>query len=396
MNVLVLNCGSSSVKFQLVNPAGKRALAKGIIEEIGSRKAILTCQVNGRDDIKKALKVPNHDAAIRLALSTLLHPVYGVISDPSEIDAVGHRVVHAGEGLTDSVLITDDVTDVIRSCIKFAPLHNPHNLCGIEMATELLPGVPQVAVFDTAFHQQMPAEAYMYALPLTAYTELGIRRYGFHGTSHRFVAIAAAKKLGRPLEELKMITCHLGNGASVTAVKGGVSIETSMGFTPLEGLVMGTRSGDIDPAIVLYLMEHEGLGSDEVNKLLNKQSGLLGLSGISNDMREILTEAERGNEDAALAVDVFCHRILKYVGSYAAVMGGLDALVFTGGIGENAPQIREKVCARLEFLGIKLSRAKNGRNATSIGSGPTAVLVINTNEELAIAQDTRRILREME
>ncbi len=392
MNVLVLNCGSSSVKFQLVDPVSKRALAKGNVEHIGSRHALLTCLAQGKSEIKEVLEVPNHNAAIRLALSTLLHPEYGVISDPSEIDAVGHRVVHAGEELTDSVLITDDVIEIIRSCVKFAPLHNPHNLCGIEMVMELLPDAPQVAVFDTAFHQQMPAEAYTYALPLTAYTQLGIRRYGFHGTSHRFVATAAAKKLGRPLEELKLITCHLGNGASVAAVKGGVSVETSMGFTPLEGLVMGTRSGDIDPAIVLYLMEREGLGSGEVNTILNKKSGLLGLSGVSNDMRELLTETEQGNENAALAVDIFCHRILKYIGSYAAVMGGLDALVFTGGIGENSPQVREKACAGLEFLGIKLSRAKNAKNATSIGSGRTPVLVIDTNEELAIAQDTRRIL----
>ena len=394
MNVLVLNCGSSSVKFQLLNPARKRPLAKGLVEKVGSRHALLAYQTRGKTEIKEVLEVPNHEAAIRLALSTLLHPEYGAISDQSQIHAVGHRVVHAGEEFQDSVLIDEDVVDSIRSCVKFAPLHNPHNLRGIEVATELLPGVPQVAVFDTAFHQKMPPEAYTYALPLSAYRKLGIRRYGFHGTSHRFVAEAAAGKLDRPLSTLRVVTCHLGNGASVAAVERGTSVETSMGFTPLEGLVMGTRSGDLDPAIITYLMEREGLTGEQVNTILNKKSGLLGLSGVSNDMRELVREAAEGNADAALAVDVFCHRVRKYIGAYAAVMGGLDAVVFTGGIGENAPRIRAKICDGLEFLGIEVSRAKNARNSTSIGGGRTAVLVIQTNEELAIAKDTRRVLSE--
>lgn len=392
MNVLVLNCGSSSVKFQLLNPARKKPLAKGLIEKVGSRHALLTYQTRGKTEIKEVLEVPNHDVAIRLALSTLLHPEYGAITDQSEIHAVGHRVVHAGEEFQDSVLIDEDVIETIRDCVKFAPLHNPHNLRGIEVAKELLPGISQVAVFDTAFHQRMPAEAYTYALPLSAYRKLGIRRYGFHGTSHRFVAEAAAEKLGRPLSKLRIVTCHLGNGASAAAVSGGVSVETSMGFTPLEGLVMGTRSGDLDPAIIAHLMEREGLTGEEVNTILNKRSGLLGLSGVSNDMREIVKEASEGNADAALAVDVFCHRVRKYIGAYAAVMGGLDAVVFTGGIGENAPSVRAKICEGLEFLGIRLSRAKNARNSSSVGEGRTAVLVIQTNEELAIARDTRRVL----
>lgn len=392
MNVLVLNCGSSSVKFQLLDPARKRPLAKGLIEKIGSRRALLTYQTRGKTEIKEALEVPSHESAIRLALSTLMHPEHGAISDRSQIAAVGHRVVHAGEEFQDSVLIDEDVIESIRDCVKFAPLHNPHNLRGIEVAIDLLPGLPQVAVFDTAFHQQMPPEAYTYALPLSAYRKLGIRRYGFHGTSHRFVAEAAADRLGRPLSELRIVTCHLGNGASLAAVRGGSSIETSMGFTPLEGLVMGTRSGDLDPAIIAYLMEREGLTGEQVNTILNKRSGLLGLSGVSNDMRELVREAAEGNADAALAVDVFCHRARKYIGAYAAVMGGLDAVVFTGGIGENAPTVRAKICEGLEFLGIEIARAKNTRNSSSISEGRTPVFVIQTNEELAIARDTRRVL----
>jgi len=278
MNVLVLNCGSSSVKFQLIDPRKKKPLAKGLAERIGRRNALLTYQTQGKSEIKEVQEILDHERAIRVALSTLLHPEYGAIDDRSAIDAVGHRVVHAGEEFQDSALIDDDVLESIRSCVKFAPLHNPHNLRGIEVAMELLPLVPQVAVFDTAFHQRMPRDAYTYALPISAYRKLGIRRYGFHGTSHRYVAEVAADKLKRPLEELKLVTCHLGNGASVAAVKEGVSIETSMGFTPLEGLVMGTRSGDVDPAILLYLMEREGLSLEQVNTLLNKKSGLLGLS----------------------------------------------------------------------------------------------------------------------
>jgi acetate kinase len=364
MTVLVLNCGSSSVKFQLIDPGDPEPLGKGLVERVGTRDAILTYQSLGKDQ--------------------------------SEIDAVGHRVVHGGEKFKESVLIDDRVTDGVRACIRFAPLHNPHNLKGITVAVELLPGVPQVAVFDTAFHQTMPPEAYTYALPLALCQRLGIRRYGFHGTSHKYVAAVAAEELGRPIEELRIITCHLGNGASIAAVKHGVSVETSMGFTPLEGLVMGTRCGDIDPAIVLHLMEREGLDVRQMNDVLNKRSGLLGLSNVSNDMRAVLERADEGDRHASLAVEVFCHRGKKYVGSYAAVMGGLDALVFTGGIGENSPPVRAGMCEGLEFLGIDVSQELNEKDAPNIGVGATPVLVIHTNEELAIARDTERVLRGQE
>jgi acetate kinase len=393
MNVLVLNCGSSSVKFQLIDPVRRDPLGKGIVERVGKKDALLTYQALGKKEVKEPRDVPNHDVAVRNALALLVDPERGVIKDLSAIDAVGHRVVHAGEAFQDSVLIDQKVIETIRACEKFAPLHNPHNLRGIEVALELLPGVPQVAVFDTAFHQKMPPEAYMYGLPMSAYRKHGIRRYGFHGTSHKYVATEAARRVRRPIGKLRIVTCHLGNGCSIAAVKHGVSVETSMGFTPLEGLVMGTRCGDIDPAIVTHLMEAEGLSAQQVNTLLNTKSGLLGISGVSNDMRELERAAESGNGDARLAIDVFCHRVRKYVGAYAAVMGGLDVLVFTGGIGENQASVREKVCEGLRFLGIKIARAKNARHASNIGSGRTRVMVIHTNEEFAIAQDTRRVLR---
>lgn len=396
MTVLVLNCGSSSVKFQLIDPDEPEPLGRGLVERVGTRDAILTYQSRGKDRVRKLLPAETHDAAIRLALKHLLHPKHGAIKNQSQIDAVGHRVVHGGEKFKESVLIDERVTDGVRACIRFAPLHNPHNLKGITVAMELLPGVPQVAVFDTAFHQTIPPEAYTYALPVALCQRLGIRRYGFHGTSHKYVASVAAAELGRPLEELRIVTCHLGNGASVAAVKHGVSVETSMGFTPLEGLVMGTRCGDIDPAIVLYLMEREGYDARQVDDLLNKRSGLLGLSNVSNDMRAILERADEGDRHASLAVDVFCHRGTKYIGAYAAVMGGLDALVFTGGIGENSSPVRAGMCSGLGFLGIEVSPELNERGVTRISVGPTPVLLIHTNEELAIARDTKRVLRELE
>jgi len=396
MTVLVLNCGSSSVKFQLIDPDEAEPRGKGLVERVGTRDAILTYQSRGKERVRKLLPAETHDAAIRLALEQLLHPRHGAIDDQSEIDAVGHRVVHGGEKFKESVLIDDRVTDGIRACIRFAPLHNPHNLKGITVAFELLPGVPQVAVFDTAFHQTIPTEAYTYALPISLCQRLGIRRYGFHGTSHKYVATVAARELGRPLEELRIVTCHLGNGASIAAVKHGVSVETSMGFTPLEGLVMGTRCGDIDPAIVLHLMERESYDTRQMDDLLNKRSGLLGLSNVSNDMRAVLERADEGDRHAALAVDVFCHRGKKYIGAYAAVMGGLDALVFTGGIGENSVPVRAGMCSGLEFLGVEVSPDLNGKSETRIGVGETPVLVIHTNEELAIARDTKRVLAEIE
>ncbi|MBM3308578.1 MAG: acetate kinase [Candidatus Eisenbacteria bacterium] len=392
MNVLVLNCGSSSVRFQLIGPSSDEPLGKGHVERIGAADAVVTYRSRGKAGVRETSEVGDHGAALRMALANLLHDEQGAIATASEIGAVGHRVVHGGGIFQDAALITEYVIEGIRSCARFAPLHNPHNLRGIQVCAELLPGVPQVAVFDTAFHQTMPPEAYTYALPQDISRKLRIRRYGFHGTSHRFVAGLAAETLGRPLAELRLITCHLGNGASVTAVRGGVSVETSMGFTPLEGLVMGTRCGDMDPYVVLYLLENDGMSAADIGRLLNEQSGLLGLSGVSNDMRELLGEAELGNASARLAVDVFCHRVTKYIGAYAAVLGGADAVVFTGGIGEGSAAVREQICRGLEFLGIEVSPERNSAHGPNISVGTTPVLVVHTNEELAIARETRRVL----
>jgi len=330
----------------------------------------------------------------------LLSPNHGVIKDKSEIGSVGHRVVHGGEKFPDSVLIDSEVMQVLRACIELAPLHNPHNIRGINACIKTLPGVPQVAVFDTAFHLKMPPHAYIYGIPYVLYKRYGIRRYGFHGTSHYYVSRRAARMLNRPIEELNIITCHLGNGASMSAVKGGISIDTSMGFTPLEGLLMGTRSGDMDPAIILHVMAREELSLNEANTLLNKHSGLQGISGISGDMRDILKESGNGNANAQLALDVYCYRIQKYVGAYAAVLGGLDALVFTAGIGENSPVVRKKCCENLGFLGIQIDEEKNDQakgpqpDEIQADDSKVKVLRIPTNEELVIALDTKRVVEE--
>ncbi len=394
MRVLVLNCGSSSVKFQLFDTDEDKSLARGVVEKIGSSVAGLRYRPDGGNEITEVLEVLDHGAAIRLALSTLCNPSYGVIEDPAEVEAVGHRVVHGGERFSDAVLITDEVVAETEACSRFAPLHNPHNLRGIRACQDLLAGVPQVAVYDTAFHHTMPREAYLYALPLGLYRKLGIRRYGFHGTSHRYVAGVAARELERPLEELRLVTCHLGNGASVTAIRGGESIDTSMGFTPLEGLVMGTRCGDIDPAIVPYVMQRERLSAAEADALMNKSSGLLGLTESTNDMREIEEEAAAGSEECRYALEIFCRRVKKYVGAYAALLGGVDAVVFTGGIGENSSLVRELSLTSLDFMGIVLDPDKNRRNELLISRGGVAVMVIRTNEELAIARDTVAVLSE--
>ncbi len=395
MKVLVLNCGSSSVKFQLLDMETDTAIAKGIVEKIGTSSAILRYTPQSGRGVKEVLEVLDHETAIELTIKTLTHSRYGMIKSADEIGAIGHRVVHGGERFAESVLITDEVLDGIRECIQFAPLHNPHNLKGIEACAALLPGKDQIAVFDTAFHQNIPRHAYTYALPMALYRKLGIRRYGFHGTSHMYVAQQAAEVLGKSLGECRLITCHLGNGASVAAVKGGVSVDTSMGFTPLEGLVMGTRCGDVDPAIVPYLMQREGLSTEEVDALMNKYSGLLGVSETTNDMREIIAGAEEGNEQHRLALDIFCYRVRKYIGAYSAVLGGLDAVVFTGGIGENAPAVRTKSCEGLEAFGITLDEARNAANETTISTGPVKVLVIPTNEELAIGRATVQVLSHM-
>lgn len=397
MKILVLNCGSSSVKYELIEIEKESVLAKGIVERIGMSGALSTYQVGKKKPVKTAAEVLDHREAIKLALDALLHSKTGVIKDKKEIVAVGHRVVHGGEKFATSVLVTEEVKEGIADCIELAPLHNPHNLRGIMACEELLPGIPQVAVFDTAFHQTMPRYAYIYGLPYTQYRKYGIRRYGFHGTSHLYVSQRVAHLVDRPLTDLKVITCHLGNGVSIAAIKGGVSIDTSMGFTPLEGLVMGTRCGDIDPAIVLYIMTNEGLSINEVNTMLNFHSGLQGLSGVSSDMYDILEEEKKGNDRARLAIEIFTYHIRKYIASYAGVMGGVDAIVFTAGIGENAPRIRALSCAGLEFLGVVIDKERNEKTIKKEGeiSAPNSkvkVYCIPTNEELVIARDTYSVI----
>jgi acetate kinase len=396
MKVLVLNCGSSSLKFQLFDMDQEDVLAKGVVEKIGSSEAILTYAPTGREKMVQTREIQNHDTALNLVFSTLMHPKNGVIKSKSEIDAIGHRIVHGGEEFVDSAMITDEVKEGVRRCIQFAPLHNPHNLKGIEVCEELLEGIPQVGVFDTAFHHTLPPSSYMYALPAALYRKLKIRRYGFHGTSHGYVAVKAAEHIGKPLEKLKMVTCHLGNGCSIAAVDRGQSVETSMGFTPLEGLVMGTRCGDIDPALITYIAQTEEMSLKQVDTLLNKQSGMLGLTETSNDLREIQLQAEHGSEEHLLALQIFCHRVKKYIGSYAAVMGGLDAVVFTAGIGEKSSYVRKHCLANLQYLGITIDDKKNEDNELIISTGKVKVLVVPTNEELAIARDTKRVLQESE
>jgi acetate kinase len=392
MNVLVLNSGSSSVKFQFMRMEDEGLLAKGIVEKIGSSDAIVTYQPEGRNRIREIREVLNHSVAIEMVLNMLLSPQHGVIRQKGEIGGIGHRVVHGGEDFAESVLITDKVKAAIQRCIQFAPLHNPHNLKGIEACDKLLPGIPQVGVFDTAFHQTIPPKAYIYGLPYTLYRKLGIRRYGFHGTSHSYVARKAAEILDRPLAKLNVITCHLGNGASITAIAGGKSVDTTMGFTPLEGLVMGTRCGSIDPALVPYIMEREKLGTKEIDSIMNKNSGMLGLTETSNDMREIEQEAAHGSERHQLALEIYCHSVKKTLGAYMAELGRVDAVIFTGGIGENSRLVRRLSTAGLEGYGIVLDDGKNESNERIISSGRVKIMVVPTNEELAIARDTRRIL----
>jgi acetate kinase len=395
MKVLVLNSGSSSVKFQLMRMEDESLLAKGIVEKIGSSDAIITYQPEGKNKLREIREVPNHTTAIEMVLNLLMHPQHGVIKDKAEIDGIGHRVVHGGEDFSASVLITDKVKATIRKCIQFAPLHNPANLKGIEACDVELPGIPQVGVFDTAFHQTIPPKAFIYGLPYTLYKKLGIRRYGFHGTSHAYVAARAAEYLGKPPEKANLITCHLGNGASIAAIAGGHSVDTTMGFTPLEGLVMGTRCGDIDPALVPYIMEREKLGVKEIDSIMNKNSGMLGLTETSNDMREIEQEAARGSERHRLAIDIYCYHVRKYIGAYMAALGRVDAIIFTGGIGENSRLVRRLCVEGLETYGIVLDNAKNEKNEREITTGPVKVLVVPTNEELAIARDTKQILAAM-
>ena len=397
MNILVLNCGSSSIKYQLFDMEKEFALAKGMISRIGMSGAVLSHKPFDRPEVKVSGEILDHIQATNYVISILLSANHGVIKDRSEIHAIGHRVVHGGERFTESVLITEEVLAEIRNLIDLAPLHNPHNIRGIQACNKTLPGIPQVAVFDTAFHHRMPPHAYVYGIPYVMYKKYGIRRYGFHGPSHSYVSHRAAAVLGKPIEELKMITCHLGNGASVCAVDRGASIDTSMGFTPLEGLLMGTRCGDMDPAVILHVMGREELSLHEANTLLNKHSGLIGVSGVSSDMREIIEAANAGHSNAKLALDMYCYRLKKYIGSYTVAMGGLDAIIFTAGVGENSPEVGELTCQGLGFLGIELDK---GKNETTIGkevdissdNSRVRVLAIPTNEELVIARDTKNIV----
>ena len=392
MNVLVINCGSSSLKFQLINSDSEQVLAKGLCERIGIDGS-LTYQPAGGEKVKSDKAMPTHTEAIQFVIDALTDDKTGVVKDLKEIGAVGHRVVHGGEKFAKSVVITDEVMKAIEECNDLAPLHNPANLIGINASQELMPGTPMVAVFDTAFHQTMPAKAYMYGLPYEYYDKYKVRRYGFHGTSHSFVSKRAAELVGKPYDAVKTIVCHLGNGASICAVENGESVDTSMGLTPLEGLVMGTRSGDIDPAILEFIAKKEDLDIAGLMTMLNKKSGVFGLSNnLSSDFRDLTSAAESGNEIAATTVDVFCYRVAKYVGSYVAAMNGVDVIAFTAGIGENASLVREKVMEYLGYLGVAIDKEANDSHGEEVKiSTPDSkvdVFVIPTNEELAIARET--------
>lgn len=393
MMVLVLNCGSSSLKYQLLNMETEQLLATGLVQRIGMEDAMFEYKVPGGKEIKEVTSILDHTAGIKKTLSALTHPEYGVVKSMDEISAVGHRVVHGGEAFTGSVLITDEVKQTLRALFDLAPLHNPANLTGILAAEAALPGKPMVGVFDTAFHQTMPRTSFLYALPYAMYKRHKVRRYGFHGTSHRYVSERLAANLGKPLDELKVITCHMGNGSSVAAIQAGKSIDTSMGFTPLEGLIMGTRSGDVDPGALFYIMSREELTVQELNSMLNKHAGMKGISGISSDMRQIEEEMEKGEARAKETFDMIEYRLRKYIGAYAAAMNGVDAIIFTGGIGENSNLLRGAVCRNLTYLGVELdeeinnTRSKKERTISTPAS-KVQVWVIPTNEELVIARDT--------
>lgn len=396
MKVLVINCGSSSLKYQVLDMTNESLLCKGLVERIGMDGSVITHEKIGMDKVKKEVPMKDHKDAIEQVLAAIQDKEHGVVKSMDEIGAVGHRVVHAGEKFSKSVVITDEVIKTLEDCVELAPLHNPPNLLGIAACKQLMPSTPMVGVFDTAFHQTMPPESYIYAIPYEYYEKYGIRRYGFHGTSHKYVAERASKMLNTSLDDLKLITCHLGNGASVSAIKRGKCIDTSMGFTPLEGLVMGTRSGDIDPAIVTYIREKENLPQGKANDILNKKSGVLGISGVSSDFRDLEEAVAEGNERAALALKVFAHKVRFYIGAYIAEMNGVDAIIFTAGVGENDVSMREIICDNLGNLGIKLDPVKNKvRGKETIISADDArvkLLLIPTNEELMIARDTYDIV----
>ena len=398
MKILVLNCGSSSLKYQLIDMENEAVLCIGLVERIGIEGSILTQKKDGVEGkYVKEQPMKDHQDAIKLVLEGVLDPTYGGVKDMKEIDAVGHRVVHGGEKFASSVIITEEVEEAMRKCSELAPLHNPANLMGIDAIKAVLPGVPNVGVFDTAFHQTMPASSYLYGLPYRLYTEYGVRRYGFHGTSHKYVSQRAAAMLGKDIADLKIITCHLGNGASIAAVDGGKVVDTSMGLTPLEGLIMGTRCGDIDPAIIPFIMKKENLDADGVDKLMNKESGVYGMTGISSDFRDISTAAAEGNQKAIDALDAYHKRVKKYIGAYAAEMNGVDAIVFTAGLGENGIEDRLAIASNLEVLGVKMDAEANNvrgkERVISAADSKVKVLLIPTNEELMIARDTLELVK---
>jgi len=398
MIILVLNCGSSSIKYQVFDMSdGYEMLAKGLLERIGLNESIITHKPTSKEQYKVITDIPDHTTGIKMVMDVLCHPVHGVIQSVNEIKAVGHRVVNGGENYKESVLIDNDVKKVIEECIELAPLHNPANLKGILSVEKLIPGVPQVAVFDTSFHQTMPDYAYMYAIPYEYYEKYKIRKYGYHGTSHKYVANKAAKLAGKDIKNLKIITCHLGNGASITAVNKGESIDTSMGFTPVDGLIMGTRTGEVDPGVLVYIADKEHLNVTGVNNMINKKSGVFGISQISSDMRDLETAADAGNKKAILALKMYAYKVKKFIGSYMAALNGCDLLVFTGGIGENDFSMRKNICADMESLGILFDDSRNdgARGHDIIISKPESkviVMAVNTDEEFVIASDTRYIV----
>jgi acetate kinase len=401
MNILVLNCGSSSIKYQLFDMQDSaRVLAKGLLERIGITDGILTHKPTGKDNYKVVLDIPDHTVGINMVMEALVHPVHGVIDSISEIKAVGHRVAHGGENFKESVLIDNDVKRDIENCAELAPLHNPAHLKGILSCEKLLPGIPQVAVFDTSFHQTMPDYAFMYAIPYEYYEKYRIRKYGFHGTSHRFVAEKACKILNMDLFKSKIITCHLGNGASITAVDNGKSIDTSMGFTPVDGLIMGTRTGEIDPGVLLYLADKEELSVSGVNNMINKKSGVAGISQLSSDMRDLEIAANEGNPKALLALNMYAYKIKKFIGAYVAALNGLDLLIFTAGVGENDFNARKMICTGMEYLGIKIDPEVNhgvkGKDLViSTPDSKVKVMVVTTDEEFVIASDTKAIVEKL-
>ena len=393
MNVLVINCGSSSLKYQLINADSEEVLAKGLCERIGIDGGMHTYQPKGSDKIKSNVDMPDHTKAVRLVLDALTDEKTGVIKSLSEIDAVGHRIVHGGEKFSKSVIIDDEVLEAIKECNDLAPLHNPANLIGVNSCKELMPNVPMVAVFDTAFHQTMPPKAYLYGIPYEYYKKYKVRRYGFHGTSHEYVAKRTAEFLGRDIKDMKIIVCHLGNGASVSAVNGGKCVDTSMGLTPLEGLIMGTRSGDIDPAIIEFISSKEGLSFSQMNTILNKKSGVLGLSdGVSSDFRDLGEAADGCNEQAKIALETYAYHVAKYIGAYVAAMNGVDAITFTAGVGENNISARAQICSYLTYLGTELDASKNAVRGEEIiiskDGAKVPLLVIPTDEEMSIARQT--------